>query len=67
MKFKKSQQVLVISTSYISEKYPSHIGGSAIIKEIIPQEDWLSDFSPEYKVIINKKEYIIPEYSMEAL
>jgi len=63
--FKKGHKVNVIQTGYIPGTYIHHPGGEGKIIKLLDASEWKEPLVPLYEVSINKKNYIIPEYSME--
>lgn len=63
--FKKGNKVNVIETGYIPGTYIHHPGGEGKIVKLLDTSEWREPLVPLYEVSINKKDYIIPEYSME--
>lgn len=63
---KNNNKVKVIATSYLEgSKYTSHVGGLATVVKPINKDEWESPYVSEYLVKIGKKEYVLPEYSLE--
>lgn len=63
--FKKGNKVNVIETGYIPGTYTHHPGGEGKVVKLLDTSEWKEPLVPLYEVSINKKDYIIPQYSME--
>lgn len=62
---KKGNKVDVIETGYLPGTYIHHPDGDGVIIRLLDASEWPEPLVPLYEVSINKKNYIIPEYSME--
>lgn len=66
IRHKKNQKIEIIETGYLAKfRYGHHPSGIAKIVDVIPRDEWLSPLIPEYEITINRKHYIIPQYSIQ--
>lgn len=63
--FKRGYKVNVVETGYIPGTYIHHPGGEGKVIKLLDISEWKEPLVPLYEVSINKKDYIIPQYSME--
>lgn len=63
--YKVKTKVEVIPTAYLHDEYTSHVGGNGTIVEVVKESEWKSEYVPEYIVVLNRKRYLFPQYSLE--
>lgn len=66
-RLKVGAKVSVLPTLYLESKFPSHLGGMGRVKALTEDADWSSEYVPEYLITLNRKTYLVPEYSLEVL
>ncbi|MDT9683360.1 hypothetical protein RND61_14945 [Streptomyces sp. TRM76323] len=65
--YKVKTKVEVIPTAYLHNEYESHVGGNGTIVELVKEENWKSKYVPEYIVMLKRKRYLFPQYSLERI
>lgn len=66
-RLKVGAKVSILPTLYLESKFPSHIGGIGKVKALTEDTDWSSEYVPEYLVTLNRKTFLVPEYSLEVV
>lgn len=62
--YRKNKNVEVVETAYLKDAYDHHGTGITKIISLIPEEDWQHPLIPEYEIMLDMVNYIIPEYSI---
>lgn len=63
-RYKKNKKIELVETGYLNNMYEHHKSGNGKITSLISRDEWIEPLVPLYEVEMNKKIYIVPEYSM---